>query len=259
MRRHMHAESRGSCRRNAQELANIRDHPWSCCRAVYCTRGLGLISRASYHLSGGKKTYEEAATPCPWIQHPPFRLDAPITLPRLTLQCDAHVVVLVYVEEMPVTGEGKANLTWVVKTRPIKQLGKRQHLTLEIDSQRSGVGKLTSVVELRRHWILFTVSGGPFLCNLRVPVPWAALDDLESFTHSKLYFTLPVLPRPHEEFRRNPLFTNDEENPYAFEPPERGASELEPAVRLARITCQWKPPSLDRSVDSEGEVRSKSH
>jgi len=146
-------------------------------------------------------------------------------------------------------GEGKG-LTWVVKSRPAKQLGKRQHIVLQSDSKRSGVGRLTSVVEMRRHWVLFTVSGGPYPCNVRVPVPWAALDDLESFTHAKLYFTLPTLPRPHAEFERIPLFTNDEENPYEFELGEGRALDAE--RRYARITSTTLDMGLQSASPAEG-------
>ncbi|TFY67455.1 hypothetical protein EVJ58_g1601 [Rhodofomes roseus] len=150
--------------------------------------------------------------------------------------------------DVPTMGEGKG-LTWIVQSRPEIQLGKRQHVVLKTNAQRSGVGRLTSVADLRRHWVIFTVSGAPHSCNLRVPIPWAALDDLEGFTHSKFYFTLPALPRPHAEFS-SPIFTSDEENPYEFELGERAESRSERLI--ARITNADADRRTSRSKMAEG-------
>ncbi|KAH9918967.1 uncharacterized protein B0H18DRAFT_1122773 [Fomitopsis serialis] len=50
---------------------------------------------------------------------------------------------------------------------------------------------------------------------LWVPIPWAALDGLESFTHSRNYFNdLARTPPPHPSFQHtgSPLFSDDAEN-----------------------------------------------
>ncbi|KAH9924215.1 uncharacterized protein B0H18DRAFT_1120068 [Fomitopsis serialis] len=62
-----------------------------------------------------------------------------------------------------------------------------------------------------------THAGTLLPCNLRVPIPWAALNGLEDVTHSHNHFDLACMLPPHPTFQRIPLFNDDAENPYEFE------------------------------------------
>ncbi|KAH9918112.1 uncharacterized protein B0H18DRAFT_958033 [Fomitopsis serialis] len=157
----------------------------------------------------------------------------PITpLPQLIIPLSHLPIIDVEVTEQP-TMEERNGLTWIVKDRPLKQLAKQQLIRLCTDSQRSGVGRLSQIVTLRRHWITFAISGARSYCTLRVPVPWVALDNIEGRSHASTYATLPNLPRPHPSFRHLPSFRNDGENPYEFDIEEEELEELD--RRLRRI------------------------
>ncbi|KAH9914295.1 uncharacterized protein B0H18DRAFT_959930 [Fomitopsis serialis] len=176
-------------------------------------------------------------------RHAPIPIPTP--LPQLTLQHSNLPVTEVDVNEQP-TMEERSGLTWIVKDRPHRQLAKQQLVRLQTESQRSGVGRLSRVVTLRRHWITFEITGARPKCTLRVPVPWVALDNLEGMTHASNYATLPSLPRPHPDFRHLPPFRNDKVNPYEFEIPEIELKQLN--RRLRRITNDW-----NAEAEREGE------
>ena len=145
------------------------------------------------------------------------------------------------VQPQPVLEE-RNGLTWVVDERPSIQLGKGQHILLETDEQQSGIGRLEQrVVALKRHWIVFAISGAPNASYLRVPTPWAALDALEGLTHSRHYFSLPALPCPHPAFRSIPAFADEKVNPYEFDVWDEDIPELE--RRLCRIG-NYRPQAL---------------
>ena len=167
----------------------------------------------------------------------------PIPLPRLSIENTAEVQNIVTVRVLPQpTLEERNGLTWVVDKRPSTQLGKGQHILLETDDQQSGIGRLEQrVVALKRHWIVFAISGAPHASYLRVPTPWAALDALEGLSHSRHYFALPALPCPHPAFRRIPAFADEKVNPYEFDVWDEDIPELE--RRLSRIS-NYRPRAL---------------
>ncbi|TFY68499.1 hypothetical protein EVJ58_g965 [Rhodofomes roseus] len=139
-----------------------------------------------------------------------------LPLPNLQLPHDPADALEVRVQRQPAIGEGEG-LTWIVDEQPRIRLGKDQHITLIIGDTRSGVGRITHVTDMRRHWVTWTVDGGPKKCSLRVPVPWALLSDLEGLAHTRHYPSLPPLPAPHPIYRNNPLITRSTTTPYEFD------------------------------------------
>ncbi|KAH9938697.1 uncharacterized protein B0H18DRAFT_949952 [Fomitopsis serialis] len=163
----------------------------------------------------------------------PPRTIPTVPLPTLSLPIGDDPVLEVNVFDRPVR-EGNG-VIWTVASRPERQLKKNIKIILKSSGHESGVGRLSSLNGLYRHWASFAVSGGPRLCSIRVPIPWAVLDALASHTHFSRYYALPREPGPHPAFIGNPVIFNDEENPYEFEVWE------DPAyldARLARIRNQ---------------------
>ncbi|TFY55162.1 hypothetical protein EVJ58_g8418, partial [Rhodofomes roseus] len=105
---------------------------------------------------------------------------------------------------------------------------------MSTDSENTGTGRLSATSDLRRHWITFTIIGATLPCNLRVPIPWAHLEELESFTHQRNYFALNKSPPPHESFKHIPPFQDDDTNPYEFDITWDDTRAYE--ERLARIS-----------------------
>ncbi|KAH9832458.1 uncharacterized protein C8Q71DRAFT_860855 [Rhodofomes roseus] len=145
----------------------------------------------------------------------------------------ASTITQVKIAPKPIFGGGRG-LTWVADERPASQLKKGSLISLSTASETSGIGKLSAISDLRRHWVTFTVTGADLPCNLRVPIPWSSLDDLESFTHQRNYFDLNNSPPPHTSFHHIPAFNNEEENPYEFEITDNEIDSLED--RIAQIT-----------------------
>lgn len=174
-----------------------------------------------------------------------FRLDQQVTieqssspsfhLPALGLSAHDDEVVEVRVLDRPVRGE-KRGMVWIVDSQPAKQLANGQKIVLRTSEEMSGVGRLSNLDGMYRHWASFVITGGPPSrpCSLRVPIPWSSLSALESHAHTKHYASLPKLPSPHPAFLSNPLIASDEESPYEFEVWE---DEAMLDSRLARITA----------------------
>ncbi|KAH9910873.1 uncharacterized protein B0H18DRAFT_962735 [Fomitopsis serialis] len=155
-------------------------------------------------------------------------------LPILSLPVGGEPILEVEVFDQPARGDGRGAV-WVVASRPERQLTKNTKIILKAAGHVSGVGRLSSLNGLYRHWASFAISGGPRLCSLRVPIPWAVLGALESHTHSSRYHALPEEPDPHPAFIGNPMIAMDGENPYEFDVWEDPA-HLD--ARLARIRNQ---------------------
>ncbi|KAH9929356.1 uncharacterized protein B0H18DRAFT_1117401 [Fomitopsis serialis] len=131
--------------------------------------------------------------------------------------------------------EERVGLTWIIDTRPKRQLGTSALIRLHTNTQGSGTGRLAQIVTLRKHWATFSIIGSQTTCNLRVPIPWAQLDALQSHAHTTHYTSLPALPRPHHSFLHLPPFLSDSENPYEFEVWDDGEEESA-QLSLTRIT-----------------------
>ncbi|KAI0733080.1 hypothetical protein C8Q72DRAFT_792727 [Fomitopsis betulina] len=197
-------------------------------------RGAGVLDGLSQASEEQKRTRRRKGT------SGPAQL---IPLPRFSIENTTEVrnIVTVRVQPQPALEE-RNGLTWVVDARPSNQLGKGQYILLETNDQQSGIGRLEQrVVGLKRHWIVFAISGAPNASYLRVPTPWAALDALEGLTHSRHYFSLPALPCPHPSFRSIPAFADEKVNPYEFDVWDEDIPELE--RRLYRIG-NYRPQAL---------------
>ncbi|KAH9829017.1 uncharacterized protein C8Q71DRAFT_863575 [Rhodofomes roseus] len=172
----------------------------------------------------------------------------PVTLPPLpTLYTPPEGLPIIPVKVLPYpTIRGKHGPTWIADERPTVQLQKGSRITIFTDAQTSGTGRLSVITDLRRHWVTFSIVGAPQPCNLRVPIPWAILDSLESFTHQEHYFNLPNDPSPHRSFANIPAFRNLNENPYEFEVDEDDVPTL--ARRIANIANNYW-----RDIEREGQ------
>lgn len=226
-------------------------------RAIACKRGPEELEEPSQAADEQKRRRKGASG-----------TGQPIPLPRLSIANTAEIqnIVTVRVQAQPVLEE-RNGLTWVVDARPSNQLGKGQHILLETDEQQSGIGRLEQrVVALKRHWIVFAISGAPNASYLRVPTPWAALDALEGLAHSRHYFALPALPCPHPAFRSIPAFADEKVNPYEFDVWDEDIPELErrlcrignyrpQALRVSSIASNQEPDAGSSSGKRESSVR----
>ncbi|KAI0726796.1 hypothetical protein C8Q72DRAFT_493684 [Fomitopsis betulina] len=125
--------------------------------------------------------------------------------------------------------------TWTVDEEPSSRLRRGALITMATPTQQSGTGKLSTVTDLRRHWVTFTISGATQPSHIRVPVAWASLDQLEGYTHARRYFDLPALPEPHESFRHLPGYNDETVNPYVADG-KWGVNEAELEARVTKIT-----------------------
>ncbi|KAH9838322.1 uncharacterized protein C8Q71DRAFT_856286 [Rhodofomes roseus] len=162
----------------------------------------------------------------------------PYSLPSLSLPPTNNTAINVKVLPLPIVGKGLGRgLTWTVDERPTEQLRKGISVKLFTDVQTSGIGRLSVVSDLRRHWVTFIVVGAAQPCNLRVPIPWATLEDLESYTHQRHYFSLAILPPPHHSFTNRSAFLNADDNPYEFDIEETDLPSF--STRLETITNDY--------------------
>ncbi|KAH9843019.1 uncharacterized protein C8Q71DRAFT_720401 [Rhodofomes roseus] len=159
----------------------------------------------------------------------------PFPLPSFSLPPTNDTSITVRVLPLPIVGKGLGpGLTWTIDERPAEQLEKGRRVIFSTDAQTSGLGNLSAISDLRRHWVTFIVTGADKPCSLRVPIPWASLGDLEGYTHQHHYFNLPNLPPPHPSFAERPAFQNEKENPYEFDIEEDDIPSL--AKRITNIT-----------------------
>ncbi|EPT01619.1 hypothetical protein FOMPIDRAFT_1048514 [Fomitopsis schrenkii] len=118
------------------------------------------------------------------------------SLPTLSLPHNDETVVVVKVLDEPKARTGGI-LEWMVDEPPARRLGRGQLISLKNTSGETGPGLLTAVTDLHRHWITWTISGGPTQYRLSIPVPWTAMTGVEAVAHTKHYHLLPDLPPPH--------------------------------------------------------------
>ena len=112
-----------------------------------------------------------------------------------------------------VDDEGKQ--VWIATCRPTLPLCRGQAIVLLAQSKASGLGRLSSISGMTRHWAFFGITGCNGLCRLRVPIPWILLSAIEGHAHTRHYPSLSRDPPPHPEFNY-PLITHGNESPYEF-------------------------------------------
>ncbi|TFY56882.1 hypothetical protein EVJ58_g7372 [Rhodofomes roseus] len=158
--------------------------------------------RSQEHITKPRKKRTSRAKPPP----PPTPVSLP-PLPSLSLPPEGLPTMTVKVLPYPIT-RNECGPTWVANERPMAQIQKGSRITICTDAQSSGIGCLSAITDLRRHWVTFAIVGAQHPCNLRVPIPWAVLDGLESFTHQKHYFDLAKEPPPHRSISKSVRLSN---------------------------------------------------
>ena len=130
---------------------------------------------------------------------------------------------------------GKGEQTWTVDEEPVSNLQCGTLVILFNNAHESGIGRLSAIVDLRRHWITFTIAGAPFPVFLRVPAPWTRLEGLAAFSYSAHFNSLPFIPGPPASLRRYSQRRAVRTVPQITPP---GASETPDEVmsRIMRIT-----------------------
>ena len=155
---------------------------------------------------------------------------------RSLARADVADVVEARVLPRPRFGNRKGT-TWTVDEKPDRPVRRGGYVTLRTPTERTaGVGRISAVTDLRRHWVTFAITGATLPCNIRIPISWAALDGLERYTHRKYYFNLPPEPRPHESLRNDSRLEAGNMYPYDDGRPGEDADVSEMEERVARIT-----------------------
>ena len=140
-----------------------------------------------------------------------------VPLPRLTIRRRRGETIL-DVEVFPdPQAENTTRLRWTVAVRPAAQLSRGQAIRLRIGSRTNGVGRISELIGMSRHWVSFKVSGSHDKCRLEVPVTWAALDRVECHAHTRHYPSLAAYPPPHPLFADNLILHWSLDSPYEFE------------------------------------------
>lgn len=168
----------------------------------------------------------------------PIKNPIHIPLPDFRSLSRADVVDVVEARVLPCPRFGnRKGTTWTVDEKPDRPVRRGGYVTLRTPTeQTAGVGRISAVTDLRRHWVTFAITGATLPCNIRLPISWAVLDDLERYTHRKYYFDLPPDPRPHESLRDDPRFEAEDIYPYADGQPREDGDASEMEQRVARIT-----------------------
>ncbi|EPT02711.1 hypothetical protein FOMPIDRAFT_1047449 [Fomitopsis schrenkii] len=127
--------------------------------------------------------------------------------------------------------KGRKGSTWAVDKRPTNDIGIDDLVRLRIGALETGIGRISTIAELSRHWVTFLIMGNHGQFGLRTPSAWARLNDFARYTHENHYFLLDRAP-PHSAFDGDPLFQDDTKNPYNRAPKRDTAM----AARMALIT-----------------------
>ena len=161
-------------------------------------------------------------------------------LPQLSIASHGETVIMVMVQDAPVA-EGRGQTVWVVDEEPARRLGNGQLIQMANKSGHTGPGLLTAITGLHRHWITWSISGGPEKAQIRIPVPWTAMTGVEAIAHAKHFRSLPAIPAPHRQ-APPPTSSGDETYPYHRDLDKEEQRRLE--ERLEAITkrkWEWKP------------------
>lgn len=192
-------------------------------------------------------------------RRPKKRTHNPPLLPTLTHPDNGETVVAVKVLAQPVAGE-KGCWVWVVEEPPSRRLGYGQLVSIQSSNGESGPGLLTSITDLRQHWITWEVAGGPAdrteeepadgskanptksRTKIRIPTPWTSLSGVEAVAHARHYHALPQSPAPHHNAQPPPRNANEQQSPYDYDLREDEKKSLESRLdTITRKKWQWKP------------------
>ena len=130
---------------------------------------------------------------------------------------------------------GKGQQTWTVDEEPVSTLQCNSLVILYNSSYESGIGRLSAIVDLRRHWVTFTVAGAQYPAFLRVPAPWTTLEGLAAFSYSAHFNSLPFLPGPPASIQRHSRNRAARTVPLIM-PPTASEKPEEVMSRITKIT-----------------------
>ncbi|KAH9832280.1 uncharacterized protein C8Q71DRAFT_861176 [Rhodofomes roseus] len=160
------------------------------------------------------------------------------------------VSVDVFVKPLPETDVDNQRETWIVDTQPPRPLTRGHIVTVRTVDHVIGAGRISKTMAITRHWITLRLAGRRDGLQIRVPIPWARLCDLDGFSHTTLFRALPKLPAPHHSFLSKPAFQNPDHNPYEFD-----ISPNATARSRARLEKDTKTRELMESLSQESDVR----
>ncbi|EPS96548.1 hypothetical protein FOMPIDRAFT_94552 [Fomitopsis schrenkii] len=134
-------------------------------------------------------------------------------LPRLPRHLEhALTTTTLQVLEVPWL-RGRAGTQWIVDGCPQRQVGEGDLVQLTSQDRWTGVGRLSNVTCLEKHWVTFRISGTIPNEGVRIPIPWARLTPQIASAHARLFLSLENIP-PHPAFRHYDAFRNPLINPY---------------------------------------------
>ena len=147
---------------------------------------------------------------------------------------DLHAILLrIKVLNRPWLHQGKG-LTWTVDEEPASRIQVGTLVILYTEAEESGIGRVSSVTDLRQHWVTFTLAGAEDPTHLRVPVVWAKLEDLAAYTFTNYFHALPPYPEAPAAARSRAYASADRVQPVT---PRAMPEQPEGAeVRILRIT-----------------------
>ena len=103
---------------------------------------------------------------------------------------------------------------WITAAKPTRPVGEDDLICLAINrDRRTGVGRISHISNMDKHWITFHIAGATPRAYVRVPIPWAKLSVRLAESHAKSFHALENVP-PHYAFRNNPIYRDPDINPY---------------------------------------------
>ncbi|TFY50829.1 hypothetical protein EVJ58_g10871 [Rhodofomes roseus] len=179
--------------------------------------------------------------------------------PRITkthtsyMPCYA-VAVDVFVKPLPETDVDNQQETWIVDIQPPRQLTRGHIVTVRTANHVIGAGRISKTMTLTRHWITLRLAGRRDGLQIRVPIPWARLCDLDGYSHTVLFRALQKLPAPHHTFLTKPAFHDPDHNPYEFDISPNATARLR-----ARMKKDTKTKELLESLSHESTNKARPH
>ena len=109
---------------------------------------------------------------------------------------------------------GRAGTHWIIAEEPSRSIGEGDLVCLTANGdRRTGVGKISQLSGLDKHWATFSIAGAIPKSGIRIPIVWARLTPRAAEAHDKLYLTLENIP-PHHALREDSRYRNPHVNPY---------------------------------------------
>ena len=184
---------------------------------------------------------------------------APPKIPQLPLLSappkDGHrtlTITMIQVYDNPWYRRGTGT-HWITAMKPARPVGEDDLICLAINrDRRTGVGRITHIANMDKHWITYHIAGATPRAYVRVPVPWAKLTVRTADTHAKSFHSLENVP-PHYDFRANPLFRDPSVNPYLPSPAMTTMYAQETPARHGATPPSVVPCSSTRSEDKKDE------